>query len=248
VGKHDLYTPAEQLQHTNLTLTTIDRNTMTSTVTKPTLTYLNAFGRGDMTRLLLEDAGVDYDFVPVTNWPEAKARLTAAGKLAFGQVPLYEEPDGLTLVQSSAIARHLARKHGYNGASPHEAALIDQANEGVADTFTAIAKVIFGTPADQQAEAKQKLVGETLPAQLPSFERLLERNGDNGHLVGARLSYADVALWVALQLVFGRVEGSRDALLGAFPAVKRLVDGVSQRERVKAYLARDVYKSADKKN
>jgi glutathione S-transferase len=220
---------------------------MTSTVTKPTLTYFNAFGRGDMTRLLLEDAGVDYDFVPITNWPEARARLTAAGKLAFGQVPLYEEPDGLTLVQSSAIARHLARKHGYNGATPHEAALIDQANEGVADTFTAIAKVIFGTPADQQAEAEQKLVGETLPAQLPCFERLLERNGDNGHLVGAQLSYADVALWVALQVVFSRVEGSRDALLGAFPAVKRLVDGVAQRERVKAYLARDVYNSADKK-
>jgi glutathione S-transferase len=58
--------------------------------------------------------------------------------------------------------------------------------------------------------------------------------------VGSKLSYADVTLWVALQLVFARVEGS-DQLLGAFPAVKKLVDGVSERERIKAYVARDVY-------
>jgi glutathione S-transferase len=90
---------------------------MTSTVTKPTLTYFNLFARAEVPRLLLEDAGVDYDFVPVSNWPETKAQLIAAGKLAFGQVPLYEEP-GLTLVQSNAITRHLARKHGYNGTNP----------------------------------------------------------------------------------------------------------------------------------
>jgi hypothetical protein len=99
--------------HTNPTATI----NMTSTVTKPTLTYFNLFARGEVPRLLLEDAGVDYDFVPVTNWPETKAQLTAAGKLAFGQVPLYEEP-GLTLVQSNAIAHYLARKHGYNGTNP----------------------------------------------------------------------------------------------------------------------------------
>jgi glutathione S-transferase len=109
------------------------------------------------------------------------------------------------------------------------------------DTFNAIAKAIFGTPADQQAEAKEKLAKETLPAQLTNFEKLLEKNGNNGFFVGSKLSYADVTLWVALQLVFARVEGSRDQLLGAFPAVKKLIDGVSERERIKAYVARDVY-------
>jgi glutathione S-transferase len=197
-----------------------------NTVTKPTLTYFNVFARAEVPRLLLEDAGVDYDFVTVTNWPEVKAQLTASGKLAFGQVPLYEEPEGLTLVQSAAIARHIARKHGYNGANALEEALIDQANEGVVDAFTAIAKAIW----------------ETLPAQLTNFEKLLEKNGNNGFLVGSKLSYADVTLWVALQLVFSRIEGSRDALLGSgFLAVKKLFDAVAQRERIKAYIARDVY-------
>jgi glutathione S-transferase len=215
-----------------------------NTVTKPTLTYFNVFARAEVPRLLLEDAGVDYDFVTVTNWPEVKAQLTASGKLAFGQVPLYEEPEGLTLVQSAAIARHIARKHGYNGANALEEALIDQANEGVVDAFTAIAKAIWA-PADQQAEAKEKLIKETLPAQLTNFEKLLEKNGDNG--LGSKLSYADLTLWVALQLVFSRIEGSRDALLGSgFPAVKKLFDAVAQRERIKAYIARDVYNTTHK--
>ena len=127
---------------------------MTTTVTKPTLTYFNVFGRAEVPRLLLEDAGVDYDFVPVTNWPELKSQLTASGKLASGQTPLYEEPDGLTLVQSGAISRHLARKYGYNGGNAHEEALIDQAKEGANDAYTAVAKVIFGTPATSRLRTR----------------------------------------------------------------------------------------------
>jgi hypothetical protein len=52
---------------------------MSSTVSKPTLTYFNAAAKAEVSRILLEDAGVDYDFVPVTNWPELKTQLTAAG-------------------------------------------------------------------------------------------------------------------------------------------------------------------------
>jgi hypothetical protein len=47
---------------------------------------------------------------------------------------------------------------------------------------------------------------------------------------------------VVLRLVFTRIEGaSEDSLLGAFPAVKKLYTTVSERERIKAYVARDVY-------
>jgi hypothetical protein len=52
---------------------------MTSSVSKPTITYFNVSGRAELARILLEDAGVDYDFVPVTNWAEQNAQLTALG-------------------------------------------------------------------------------------------------------------------------------------------------------------------------
>jgi glutathione S-transferase len=213
----------------------------TSTVTKPTLTYFHLLGRAELPRALLEDAGVDYDFVAVTNWPERKAQLIAEDKLAFGQLPLYEEP-GLTLVQTTAIARYLARKHGYNGTNAHEEALIDQASEGVGDVLTSLVKTLFFTPAEQLAEAKEKLVKETLPGQLANFEKLLEKNGNSGYLVGSKLSYADLSLWAVVRLLVSRIEGtSEESLLGSFPAVKKLFTTVSERERLKAYVARDVY-------
>jgi glutathione S-transferase len=177
-------------------------------------------GRAEVCRLILEDAGVDYEFVPVPfpQWPELKSNLSAAGtitsplllhhpqhhytlncpltllgvvldagKLPFGQLPLYEEPSGLALVQSNAIARYLAKKHGYLGATDEEAALVDQMSEGVVDMLNAIAKVLWFTPADKVAEEKEKLIKETLPAQLTLFVKLLDKNGNTGFLVGDKV-------------------------------------------------------------
>ena len=49
-----------------------------------------------------------------------------------------------------------------------------------------------------------------------------------------------MSLWANLGLVFARVEGSKDAA-AKYPALQAFLDGVASRERVKAYLARDVY-------
>jgi glutathione S-transferase len=192
----------------------------------------------------------------------------AAGKLPFGQLPLYEDPSGLVLVQSNTIARHLAKKHGYLGASDDEAALVDQMFEGVVDMLNLIAKVFWYTPADQVADEKQKLLTESLPVQLNLFIKLLEKNGNTGFLVGdkvsllsffvfaqlthrtrtrrttrhdTQLSLADLGLWVALQLVFIKAPESRDSLTEAFPPVAAFLDNIAQRPRILAYLTREVY-------
>jgi hypothetical protein len=52
---------------------------MSTTVTKPTLTYFNLAGLAEAPRLLLEDAGVDYDYVAVANWAELKPEYQASG-------------------------------------------------------------------------------------------------------------------------------------------------------------------------
>ncbi len=111
-----------------------------------------------------------------------------AGKAPFGQLPIYEEP-GLVLAQSAAIARHVARQHGYYGETSHDAALIDQALEGVADIVTRLVQALFlPLPDDKRAEAKASLLNEFLPAQFAIYSKLLEKNGNNGHLVGSKAS------------------------------------------------------------
>jgi hypothetical protein len=177
-----------------------------TTVAKPTLTHFYGHGRAEVARLILEDAGVDYDFVGITNWALQKPMYTAAGafpenppeirerthesqvgKAPFGQLPIYEEP-GLVLVQSGAIARYLARKHGYYGTDSNEAALIDQATEGVSEMAELVYQAVFIVAEDKRPEAKATLVSDLLPGQLDNFTRLLERNGNNGYLVGSQVS------------------------------------------------------------
>lgn len=160
------------------------------------------------------------------------------GKLPFGQLPLYEEP-GLTLVQSGAIIRYLAKKHGFMGSNDREAALVDQAAEGIRDVYEHLIQVIFNTPEELQ-KAKEKFAAEFLPAQLGHFTKLLEKNGNNNFLVGRHLSYADLGLWMTLRGVVKLVEGSSQ-VVDSYPAIKAFLDGVSARDRIKAYVAHDVY-------
>jgi len=97
----------------------------TAAMSKPTLLYFPARGRAEIIRLLLAEAGVDYQEHPVGKGtppqggrPTDLAALLADGTLPFGAVPVWEEPGGFRLAQSHAIAAHLARTHGLAGKSP----------------------------------------------------------------------------------------------------------------------------------
>jgi hypothetical protein len=73
-----------------------------------TLVYWSGRGLGDQVRFLLEFTMTPYAEEGVDT-AEAFGALKASGELAFGQVPLLRL-DGLRLVQTQAIMRHLARK------------------------------------------------------------------------------------------------------------------------------------------
>ena len=87
-----------------------------------TLTYWNGRGRAETIRLFLAVCGEEYtEHVPgfdasVTHLsePEHFESLRDGGYLAFGSVPLLCI-DGMKLVQTQAIVRYLAAKHGLRG-------------------------------------------------------------------------------------------------------------------------------------
>jgi len=71
-----------------------------SDVQKPTLAYFHLGGKGEVARLALEVAGVDYHYhsisfrnSPGDSWEEYKNKH--ADELTFGQIPLYKEPGGM---------------------------------------------------------------------------------------------------------------------------------------------------------
>ena len=69
------------------------------------LTYFDAKGRAEISRLIFAAANVEYidDRVAVTDWPEGKDQAP------LGQMPYLTIDGSIKLPQSMAIARYLAR-------------------------------------------------------------------------------------------------------------------------------------------
>jgi glutathione S-transferase len=191
-------------------------------MTRPTLLYFASRGRAELIRLVLAEAGVEYDehhvgkgTPPADGRPTDLAELKAAGVLPFGAVPLWEEP-GLRLSQSAAIANHLARRHGLLPADPVEAARCDELLGGVDDV-------------------RAEVEATVLPRWLGDLERLVApRLTAGGFAVGKGLTVADLALWYLLELL-------RDNGLGAAlercPGLSAFFGRIAARPRIAAYLA-----------
>jgi len=204
-------------------------------MSKPKLTYFKAAGRGELPRLILEHAGVDYEYNAVTDWANQKQEL--AEVLTFGQIPLYQDSE-VTLVQSQAIARYLGRKHGLAGANEVEAAKIDMLNEGIVELFGKLVSALFGS-AESKA-AGTKTLHENLGKLLTPYENILAKS-HSGFLVGDKVSYADLHLYFGVGALQHKLGSEIAAELEKFPKVKALAAHVGNIERIKAYQAKNVY-------
>ncbi|BFZ25177.1 hypothetical protein BsWGS_28216 [Bradybaena similaris] len=149
--------------------------------------YFNVRGRGEAVRYLLKELGIDFEEIVCSadNWyTEWKP------KMQFGQLPALRDGD-LQVVQSNAILRHLARKHGLYGSSIEEAAIIDMLNDGVEDL-----RVKYGGLIYKNYEAGKDAYIAELPSQLQPFENLLSKSGadKSGFCVGNKRSFIDYNL------------------------------------------------------
>jgi len=214
---------------------------MSPRMTKPTLIYFHARGRAELIRLVLAEAGLEYQehpvgkgTPPVNGRPTDFAALKASGDLPFEAVPVWEEPGGFRLAQSLAIVNHLARTHGLGGRTPVETAQCDQWL-GAVDDVRAELRKLASMEQDQRAAFRAELLSSTLPRWFARLDRLLRTNRDGaGFTVGEGLTVADLALYYLLELVRDNGMG---AAIDRYPALVAFAQRIASRPRIAAYLA-----------
>ncbi|XP_006276942.2 glutathione S-transferase P [Alligator mississippiensis] len=190
-----------------------------------TITYFPLRGRAEVIRMLLSDQGQQWkeDVVTQELWQKGELKKSCL----FGQLPKFQDGD-LTLYQSNAILRHLARTFGLYGKDLKEATLLDVANDGVEDLRRKYIHLIFQNYDDGKAAYV-----EALPTELRPFETLLSQNhGGQTFIVGDQISFADYDLVELLHAHLLLAPGC----LNAFPLLSAYVERVSARTHLRAFL------------
>ncbi|KAJ1938975.1 hypothetical protein FBU59_004275 [Linderina macrospora] len=165
--------------------------------------YFDVQGYGETTRMLLTFLKLDWS-EELPEWPKEKENQP------FGHLPVLVEKNSLgetafVLSESQAIERYLARKYSLMPADLQQAARQEQ----LRDQLTEVQKYHFeyckatGTRkeilVDKYREEASKLA--------EVHARVLRENGNNGHYVGDKTSYIDIAAYAFFK--FFRSEGPR---------------------------------------
>eukprot|EP00058_Branchiostoma_floridae_P024904 XP_002610394.1 hypothetical protein BRAFLDRAFT_209329 [Branchiostoma floridae] len=184
------------------------------------LTYFNARGRGEVPRLLFAAAGVEFEDVRIEfeQWPALKESTPMGG------LPILEV-DGVTLCQSVAIARFVARDVGLAGKSNVEQAQADMLVDEVNEIMPKLAGILFITD-----EAKQKELDELIEKKYTTLEKLC---GSAGYMVGNRMLWCDLFFY---NIAFN-VENNKPGTLDNYPKLAKVVENVKLNSRIAAYLA-----------
>lgn len=205
-------------------------------------------GRGEFVRLALEEA--DADYVDVARGKGGIAAMTKRMGAPRQDHPPFAPPflraGRVVIGQTANILLFLGDRHGL---APKDAAgrlwtqqlqltladLVDEAH----DVHHPISSALYY--AEQKKESRRRAEdfrARRIPKYLGYFEEVLERNRRGpGHLVGARLTYADLSLFqvvAGLDYAFPR---AMKRLQRRLPLVRALHDRVRERPRVARYLA-----------
>ena len=199
--------------------------------------YFHGRGIGEPIRLLLTVGGVDFVDHRYT-LDEFAAMAALKEMLPFGQVPALEV-DGVFLGQTDSLMRLAARLASLYPHDPLEAARSDMIVAHQADVHSAIAKMSFdgvpGAPGTQMVpeQERHKRIGAWLETTLPGLLERLERLAENGFMVGATLSWADICVFNRLTQL---LDIDENLLSGKFAKLRAVYENVAALPSVRAWI------------
>lgn len=187
-------------------------------------------GRGEYVRLLLEDAGIDYEYVrySAAQWKEEKPRLLERG-IRSPTMP-YITVDGKYYGNTVPIMRFISKKlNKYQGENDDEEQVLDAYSDKLMDWAARWGNALF--LADETVLAKYK--EEQVPQQHKAWDEILsDKSGP--YLLGEKITYADFVLYHLL-------EDDSDAKVDAeaYPHLTAFVQAIQARPSLVKFLSTD---------
>lgn len=208
-------------------------------------------GRGEFVRLALEAAGAAY--VDVARGAESQG-LGIPAMLHTMQDPSIARPplacpvlvDGKTMIgQTAAILLYLGPRLKLVGSSEldrlwtHQIQLTiaDMVNQAHGTHHPISASLYYEEQMPEASRASKEFRAQRIPKYLDWLETVLARNPKGGrHLVGARLSYADLSLFQLVEGLLYAFPRTAKRALKRTPLVLALRERVAGQRRVSDYL------------
>ncbi len=198
------------------------------------LTYFSVRGRAEPARLLLEMAGVPYEYVAmaVEPWIAGETKAWALERTPFGQLPVLED-GALVLCQSQAILRYLARKLSLYGDTLEQQARVDEVTETAHELFVDFAMFHWDKQFHERREEHRAATEKKLERLQAYFTRV---RADAEHWVlPGRFTMADAIMAFVLETSLPMHPG----LLEGFPELYRAMMAFFSAEGVREYVRSD---------
>lgn len=203
-------------------------------------------GRGEVIRMILEDAGVAYRDVARD---EGFAAITAVREGALGEPRPYAPPvlkhGDLVLSQSAVIARYLGERHGLASSDERGRLLTQQHFLGwsdlMAETHETHHPIAVGLHYEEQRDAAKErahhFLANRLGSWLDHFERIVSHG--EGHQVPGVMTYADFMARFVIRGIEYAFPSTFDRHRPQIPSLLSLTERVEARPALAAYLVSD---------
>lgn len=188
-------------------------------------------GRGEVTRIALHVAGIDFEDNRLSFPQFAEARTN----MRFNAVPTLEI-DGEEFSQSDAMSRYVGRLAGLYPTDPLQAMYCDEVL-GAYEDLTHFVVRTFGLEGDALQEARQNLMEGKMTVFLIGLQELLQRGGE--YFADNQLTIADIRSYVQIKSLSAGVLDHipADFVQSLAPALVEHQNRIAAEPRVAAYYA-----------
>lgn len=185
----------------------------------------------------LDEAGVPYEFVPVSRKTDANKTPEFAAINPRQQLPVLVLPDGTVVTEGPAILSHIADAHPTTGLIPPPGSSARASHDRWtaffhANVYEAMLRELYPGRYTADPEGEAAVKSSAIAYTRHHFEIFESQLADGPYLMGDRLQMFDIYLWMLCYWMDG------DWLAASCPKIRRLQLAASDRPALAAAVER----------